>query len=300
MKRRRLIWGVAMLAMVALVLLAGGLGQLDLTSENRPFTFRALLAWMWRQYMGSIQELGPRPPASSDLLILLVRIAFAVALLLLPVSIVFFLVSPEFRKKALRELLRIMVLMLTIFALSRSPLVDDMEVSEPEMEAPAADIDFRALLETDFAYEEEPSRWIIYIVSLLVALIIAFVLIRLGWRFMRDRGDASESMQRLAREAQIAVDALQANEDIRDVVTRCYAEMSRVVREERGLKRGTGVTAREFERYLGQRGLPLAPVRTLTRLFESVRYGDKLPGEVVRQQAIESLRAIAEACRSAT
>jgi len=299
MRRRQLIWGIAAVAIIALVLLSAGLGQLDLFPEERPFTLRALLLWMWEQYKGSIQEIEPLLPGSSEAVILLLRIAFALALILLPVSIVFFLVSPEFRKKALRELARIMVLMLTIFALSRTPLLEDAQLPEPEMEAPAADIDFDTLLETDFAYEQEPSRWIIYAVSLLIALVVAFFLVRLGWRLLREREENSEPMQRLAREARIAVDALKSDADIRDVVTRCYAEMSRVVQEERDLKRDTGVTAREFERYLGQRGLPIAPVRTLTRLFESVRYGDKMPGEVDRQQAIESLSAIAEACRSA-
>ncbi len=296
-KRRRWMWLGAALAVAAIVLLAAGLEQLELYPENRPFTFQALLVWMWQQYLENTATIEPNMPAAGENLILLVRILFLVALILLPVSIVYFIISPEMRKRALRELLRLFTFVAALQVLSRLSFLDGGEFFEVETGDPASPLEFPTLSEADLTYDPQPSRWIIYAVSLLIALVIAYFVVRLGWRALRRRDEEPAPLRKLAREAQVAVDALRAEEDVRDVVTRCYVEMSRVVREERGLQRGIAVTAREFEAYLSQHGLPSAPVRTLTRLFETVRYGAEVPGEVERQQAIESLTAIADACR---
>ena len=45
-------------------------------------------------------------------------------------------------------------------------------------------------------------------------------------------------------------------------------------------------------------GLPNKPLGQLTRLFEDVRYGAKVPSEKDEKQAVRCLTAIAEACRS--
>ena len=299
MRRKRIVWGIAVLAVAALVLLAAGLGQLDLFPEDRPVTLRALLAWMWQQYWEGLQAIEPVAPSGGGSLIFLVRIFFAIALALLPVSVVYFILSPELRKKVFREFLRLLLFIVALQVLSQVRFLDGASLSEPDGAEPNVQFDLPSMLDADFAYDSQPSRWIVYVVSLVVGLAVAYVAVRVGRRLLRARGDAAAPMERLAREARVAVDALQADADVRDVVTRCYAEMSRVVREERGLRRENSVTAREFERYLSQRGLPLSPVRTLTRLFEAVRYGANVPGDGARREAIESLRAIAEACRSA-
>jgi hypothetical protein len=79
---------------------------------------------------------------------------------------------------------------------------------------------------------------------------------------------------------------------------RCYHEMSRVLAEERGLVRGIAMTPREFEVILAEKGLPQQHVRTLTQLFEAVRYGAKPPGESEERQAVDCLEAIVDACEA--
>lgn len=299
-KRRRLIWTITALAVIAMVLLAAGVGQVELYPEGRPFTLSELLMWLWQQYMESTRAIDSDALPSGETAVLLVRIVLAIALALLPISIVILIISREMRKKALRELLRLTVFVAAVQALVRARFLDGDALFGGKPEEPATQFDFPQFSETDFMYDQQPARWIIYAVSLGIALLIGYGVARIGWRVVRRQQEEATPLRRLAREAQIAVDALQAEADVNDVVRRCYAEMSRIVREERGLRRGIAVTAREFEMYLSQRGLPTVPVQTLTRLFEAVRYGAKSPGEAERQQAIESLNAIAEACRSAT
>ena len=106
-------------------------------------------------------------------------------------------------------------------------------------------------------------------------------------------------MEQLAKEAKGALDALKGGAELRDTVMRCYFEMSRVVSEERGIRRERAMTPREFEERLGELGLPERHVVQLTRLFEGVRYGSKETGEREADQAVASLSAIVDACRSA-
>ena len=56
-------------------------------------------------------------------------------------------------------------------------------------------------------------------------------------------------------EIKSSLNDLRAGADVRDTVLRCYAEMMRVLHEARGVQRGTGMTAREFELQLKSAGL---------------------------------------------
>jgi len=104
------------------------------------------------------------------------------------------------------------------------------------------------------------------------------------------------NLGKIAQQAQQALDALQSGGDLRDTVIRCYYEMSRVLRIQRGIQRTKDMTPREFESTLETVGLPAEAVHQLTRLFETVRYGAQNIGENEEQQAIASLTAIVAAC----
>jgi len=98
----------------------------------------------------------------------------------------------------------------------------------------------------------------------------------------------------LADEVEAAAQALATGHDLKDVVIRCYLQMERVMAAEQGIQRPEAMTAREFEAYLAQRGIPAAPVHTLTRLFEQARYGSRPldgPDEDAARQAILAIRA---------
>jgi hypothetical protein len=93
------------------------------------------------------------------------------------------------------------------------------------------------------------------------------------------------------------LDALQTGADVQDTVIRCYLEMSRVLAEQRGLRRAEAATPREFELQLKEAGLPEAQLEQLTRLFEAVRYGAKVAGERQQRQAVDCLAGIVKACQ---
>jgi hypothetical protein len=109
--------------------------------------------------------------------------------------------------------------------------------------------------------------------------------------FLRMRGSARRA-DPLVIEAEQAVQALKAGQDLRSVIIHCYRQMSRILQEEQDLTREEAMTAREFETLLETRGIPRPPVSQLTRLFEMARYGAALPGQEVEQQALDSLNAI--------
>ncbi|HKJ28198.1 MAG TPA: DUF4129 domain-containing protein [Anaerolineales bacterium] len=109
-------------------------------------------------------------------------------------------------------------------------------------------------------------------------------------QWVRERRAAAKSG--ILREAERAVDALQAGMGLRNVILRCYFQMAATLQEEQGLERPPDMTAREFEAKLAQKGYPAAPVRQLTTLFEKIRYGEKELAAQDENTALESLSAI--------
>jgi hypothetical protein len=100
----------------------------------------------------------------------------------------------------------------------------------------------------------------------------------------------------LALIAQSSLDDLAAGYDWDDVIVNCYARMSEAVSRRRGLVRKEAMTPAEFARRLEQAGLPSDPVRRLTRLFESVRYGARKSNQKEINEAVSCLTAILHHC----
>jgi hypothetical protein len=134
--------------------------------------------------------------------------------------------------------------------------------------------------------------WFAFIFGLALFLVI----MALAWRaWQRRKRPARGTLELLYDEAFNARQALQAGENLRNVILRCYYEMGQAVDRQRGVRRKEDMTPREFERRLLEIGLPAGPVAQLTRLFEAVRYGAKQPGEQAERQAVECLEAIVQA-----
>ncbi|HVN52866.1 MAG TPA: DUF4129 domain-containing protein [Anaerolineaceae bacterium] len=98
-------------------------------------------------------------------------------------------------------------------------------------------------------------------------------------------------------EAEWALRAIQSGQNLGDVIIHCYLNMSLILQQNQEIVREEAMTAREFERLLGERGVPPAPVYQLTRLFEAARYSARLSGPEDEKRAIESLNAIVQYCR---
>jgi hypothetical protein len=101
----------------------------------------------------------------------------------------------------------------------------------------------------------------------------------------------------LEREAEKARQAILAGASLKDVVLRCYQQMSLALQEEQGIAREGYMTSGEFESLLAGKGFPYEPVHQLTRLFESVRYGRWQPNKNDEQTALDCLAAILQHSR---
>jgi uncharacterized membrane protein len=286
MTRRKRIWALLFLgiAVVAMVLLSAGLSELELFS-GRPFSLgRELPAW------GEGGTVG-----GGDILMILLRVFLILAFVLFPFSIIYLIVSPEARKRVLARLALLLLLFIfyylwmhlrpNLWSEGAQSLDKGLEIFPPASTAPVE-------------FMPNPPPWLTLAASLGLALLIVAMLVGVLWLLLRHRRRSEGTVKRLAQEAQDALDALLTGADLKNTVMRCYFEMARTLDEQRGIKRHTDMTPREFERRLEAAGLPGEPIRKLTWLFEEVRYGTRVPSGGEERQAISCLAAIVEACRS--
>ena len=128
----------------------------------------------------------------------------------------------------------------------------------------------------------------------LVAAGLGIVIILLAVWIIRGQSRKGRAGDPLRLEAERALRALQLEADFKNVIIRCYQQMSLALQKERGIQLEETMTAREFERLLADRGIPPQPVHQLTQLFEAARYGYRQPGPEDQQKAIDCLSAIVE------
>jgi hypothetical protein len=123
-------------------------------------------------------------------------------------------------------------------------------------------------------FTPDPPSWLTLTTILVGSLLAAVIIVAIIWRLRQlATPPSATALEQLAEEAQNAMVALESGGDVSQTILRCYREMSRVLKQEKGIARESTMTPREFERRLIEWGLPQDSVRTLTRLFEQVRYG---------------------------
>jgi len=288
MSQRKRFWFVlfSVILVAAVVILAGGVSSLDVGYRGRP--------------LPDMRSEAEQPEAQPPRLAIdeaVLRVLLTVAAVLLPFAVIYYIVSPEARRSLLQYIIALLIVLLPFYFLQSAPL----EIVETEETVPAPQEAPQDLPPApEVAPAPSPSNWWVVVATIGAALLLAAFLVVLGWSIWRHRQRPPTSLDRLAQEAQDAVEAIEAGADLRDTVTRCYFEMMQILKEERGIQRQRGMTPREFEAQLEGLGIPTAQVRRLTRLFEQVRYGDKRLGQREERQAVVSLTAIARFCRSAS
>ncbi len=230
-------------------------------------------------------------------LLQLIRIIYLLAIVTLPIMLIYLIISPTARKRLLKFLLRslpfLLGLYLVILFLKRlqgnNPADTPLQLGAPANQAAQGPIPTPPPF-------PGPSETAIVVISVILSLVAVAIIGGVVW-FLWRRSKVNLSPNRLiARQAQSALDALQAGGDLKNTIIRCYYQMSAVINQQRGIQRSQAMTPHEFEQYLASNGLPGEPVRQLTHLFEEVRYGDLPAGAAEEQVALTSLSAIIAAC----
>jgi hypothetical protein len=125
-------------------------------------------------------------------------------------------------------------------------------VTPPRVSAPVGDIP-RILL------------WIIGSVLVVLVCVILFLVLN-----SRRKVSASQGIEIQAKKAR---EDILSGRDLKEVISRCYFNMSDVLKRDNGIEREDSMTVEEFARVLEKMGTPRESVGSLTRLFEAVRYG---------------------------
>jgi hypothetical protein len=292
---RRKLAAVLLVAIViaATVMLSAALPHLELSPQGRPLPS---LARSESKGLPLPNLPGWQIP---DSLFSLLLILFG---LLMLVFIAVGIISPKTRKRTISNLVLILGLVVISLVLGSPPDSSNQLAATPTAPAPLAEVPVppssQGAIGADFELATAPPPWLIWSISLVLALTIAAGLAASAWVVWRATHLPASSLEQLAGEAQEALAALRAGADPRDTILRCYLEMSRVLRQQRGIVRNQAMTPREFESSLTDAGLPSEQVRQLTRLFELVRYGARLPAGTQEQEAVACLTAIVESCRN--
>jgi hypothetical protein len=139
--------------------------------------------------------------------------------------------------------------------------------------------------------------WVITLAAIAMGVVIAGILVLVGQALAQQR-DHKRLISSLEDQIAGAIQAIESGQDFGDVVTRCYAEMVKVLLEERGLAREQAMTPQEFIEMLVNYGFPIDPLHSLTHIFEEVRYGHVAPSAEMMQTALTSLAAIQQHCQA--
>jgi hypothetical protein len=217
-------------------------------------------------------------------------------LVILILAVLMFFLDPELRKSMLYKLLRIGLSLAALWWVVTN--LFDKNTMEQLLKLPGAGGAGAAApnLETDLPAFVAPqiNPWLVLGISFVVGLALVLV----GWVLYKRRPlrGARQAMDEVAGIARDALNDLQPGHNWDDAIVRAYIRMNEVVVAERGLMRTPGSTPSEFAQRMERIGLPAEAVRTLTGLFEGVRYGGRTSSLAERDLAASALAAIVHSC----
>lgn len=233
-----------------------------------------------------------------DWLLVLVRGFMALMLVLLPVYIIYNLLSAQGRRRLLTDLIlfgSLFLLAMWLSNLERAPVEpEQQEEGQPSGYELPGELSGGQVAPTFEAYTPP---WMMALTVVTSAFFVALAAFALSRYLSIHRKRAPSFLHEFAQQAEEALVSLDAGGDYQDVVVRCYAQMSRALQQERGIQRSQAMTTYEFEQELLTKGFPFQPIHQLTALFEQVRYGHQPTSERDKITAIDSLTDILAYCR---
>jgi hypothetical protein len=279
-------FGIALLALVGLAMTLNAL-QMD---PGKPLSFYQLAPQIYDPGM---------PGGLERTLLAAIRVLLILGWVVLPAYALLLVFSKRARKQFLRDMATFLPIVIMLYLLSRAKTSQNAaEQINPRMFNIGGLAEGQAGSEVPPPVYQAPPEWLTttITVGLVVIISLAVVLIFLAL-YRRSKGRALEPLHHIQQEAQAALDAIEAGGDLREVIIRCYVQMIEALRQYRSIQRDRDMTPHEFEAYLEQRGLPLAPVQQLTLLFEQARYSGSTPARQDERAAVASLTAIIAACQ---
>lgn len=283
-ENKRLILLLAILALGALTILAISLNEIPFRPGLRYVREEAVL---------------PPPPAAEavDLTVNIPLWQQMIVWLLISLLVVLIalLLSPEARKRMLLLLIRVGFTVWAIYFLFKN--YGDQLFGFNLQRTDAAPLDGETVLPMPVFQAPQVSPAFSYLISFAFALVllVVFWFLYRGWQ----RYTASNRrvpLDEIARIARSSLSELSSGRNSSDVIINCYLRMSDVVSNKRQLHREIAMTPHEFAMRLEQAGLPGDAVSRLTRLFESVRYGDRKSGPKDVNEAVSCLKTILNYC----
>lgn len=277
------------LAILAAALLAAGLSNMPLR-PGQPFPLAGILQLL--------NESSLSLPTGLSIPAGLIYVLTGCFWVILFISIVAFIISPEVRKHVFRRVIIYLVWFLLFFGLIRA-LQPYLPLLQPQPQSPAqsgqpADQTPAGLIPAPPEFVVNPPGWLVIAASILIVavpLIIFWLLWRFFWAAKAPAAEESP-LETLTAQAQRALDELEAGENLKDTVLRCYRQMNKILSQRYNIRRAQGMTAREFEQFLAHSGFQNEHIRRLTRLFERVRYSNQSPHPTDEQEAVACLTAI--------
>lgn len=214
-------------------------------------------------------------------------ISTVILVVLLPMSVVYFILSKEARNRVIRS---VVVLTLTVYALfiviRNLGNIQEIDLFNNILQAGDASGD--ADQQITALANNEPSLLITIIASIIVALTIVSMAY---WLFQRAQA-ANPPVDEINYTISKALNDIKYKRDIRNAIIRCYIDLQRIIEETHGKSRKSSMTPREFQKHLIDAGIQHQSIVNLTQLFEKARYSQGQASEAEETEAILHLKKI--------
>lgn len=269
---------------VMILVLAVSINQLEL-SEGYTLTLPET---------GTADGAMPATLEASEVWTILLRGLLGLLLIALPI----YVIQSLFTKRGRRQLLANVIMIAIVFLLlqcTEDQEREEMVLTEQEQqfgEMQPFEMDFNAVTGEPLPeIPQEAPPWVNTVVIVLVTVLVVGIVVTIYIFIQRKRAQAKQdsALDRVADQAQNALRKIRSGGDFNSAILNCYYEMNRIVQEELKISRQRTMTARDFETYLINKGLPQEPLQRLTALFERARYSGQLPDAEQEQTAIDAL-----------